>query len=221
MEYICKILMTERVTHDVKRFILEKPQGFKFVPGHAMMISLKKEGWEKEKRSFTMTSLNDDLVLEFTIKNYPQYHAVTEQIHKLNPGDSLILSDMFGTIRYTKPGVFIAGGAGATPFIAILRQLAKDNLIKGNTLIFSNKKHEDIILEREFKLILGENCIFTLTREKRDGYEHGRIDEEFLKRYVKDFKQEFYICGPDKFVSDIKKILERLKAPSEVIVFER
>jgi len=119
------------------------------------------------------------------------------------------------------PKIKLPGGAGATPFIAILRQLAKDHLIKGNTLIFSNKKHEDIILEREFKLILGENCIFTLTREKRDGYEHGRIDEEFLKRYVKDFKQEFYICGPDKFVSDIKKILERLKAPSEVIVFER
>jgi predicted ferric reductase len=40
---------------------------------------------------------------------------------------------MFGAIEYKGEGVFIAGGAGVTPFIAILRQLqADDKLLTTN-----------------------------------------------------------------------------------------
>ncbi|WDR00201.1 hypothetical protein PSC71_05305 [Devosia sp. J2-20] len=39
------------------------------------------------------------------------------------------MGDAWGTIQYQEPGTFIAGGAGVTPFIAILRDLqAKDTL---------------------------------------------------------------------------------------------
>jgi len=36
--------MTEFVTHDVKRFIVEKPEGFSFKPGQATEIAINKEG---------------------------------------------------------------------------------------------------------------------------------------------------------------------------------
>ena len=211
----------EQETHDVKRFILEKSEVFSFVPGHAMMLAINKPGMEKQSQPFTMTSLNDARVLEFTIKRYPEHKGVTDKLHQLNPGDELILSDMFGTIRYRRPGIFIAAGAGVTPFIAILRQLAKDNKLEGNTLLFSNKEHKDIILEREFKNMLKERCILTLTREEREGYEYGRIDENFIKKHVMDFNQEFYICGPDSFVASMREILQKLKAPSSEIIFEK
>jgi ferredoxin-NADP reductase len=44
-------------------------------------------------------------------------------------------SMMFGAIEYKGEGVFIAGGAGVTPFIAILRQLQAENKIANNKLI--------------------------------------------------------------------------------------
>jgi predicted ferric reductase len=44
------------------------------------------------------------------------------KIRKLKHGDELIIRDVWGAIEY-KGEVFIAGGAGVTPFIAILRQL--------------------------------------------------------------------------------------------------
>jgi predicted ferric reductase len=69
-----------------------------------------------------------------------------KKIRKLKDGDELIIRDVWGAIEY-KEGVFIAGGAGITPFIAILRQLQADDKIENNNkLIFTNEK--DIILKK-------------------------------------------------------------------------
>ncbi len=211
--------MSEFVTHDVKRFIIEKPTNLKFIPGQAAHISINNLKWKNEKRPFTFTGLNEDLVLEFIIKSYSR-GGVTEQLHKLSPRDELVIHDIFGAINYKGRGVFIAGGAGITPFIAILRQLQKDRKLQGNKLIFSNKTSKDVILEKEFKEMLGENLILTLTEERNEGYEYGMVNEEFLKKHIKNFNQKFYICGPLKMVEDISGILEKLNVNVDFIVFE-
>jgi predicted ferric reductase len=72
-------------------------------------------------KSDLYTSLNDNKQLEFTIKIYDSHNGVT-RIRKLKHGDELIIR-VWGAIEYKGEGVFIAGGAGVTPFIAILRQL--------------------------------------------------------------------------------------------------
>ena len=66
-----KILKVEPVTHDVRRFTVEKPEGFRFEPGQATLVSINKPEWQQEKRPFTFTSLNDWPELEFTIKMIP------------------------------------------------------------------------------------------------------------------------------------------------------
>ena len=125
------------------------------------------------------------------------------------PGDEILIKDVFGTIEYKGRGVFIAGGAGITPFIAILRQLKKDGKLEGNKLIFSNKTRKDIILGSEFKKMFKKNpddLILTLDEEteRKEGYFYETINEDFLKKHIKNFSQYFYICGPPKFVKDIK-----------------
>lgn len=221
-----KILSVKPVTHDVKRFIVEKPKGFKFVPGQATDVAINKPGWIDKTHPFTFTSLNEDENLEFIIKGYPvkkypEHKGLTELLHKLLPGDELLIDEPWGTINYKGPGVFTAGGAGVTPFIAILRMLNRDGKIKGNKLVFSNKSTKDIILEKEFRVIFKPNdLILTLTREKVAGYENGRIDSEFLKKHVKDFSPNFYVCGPKKMVEDLKATLADLGAETDSIVFE-
>jgi predicted ferric reductase len=60
------------------------------------------------------------------IKIYLDHEGVTNKLGSLNAGAELILHDVFGAIQYKGPGVFIAAGAGITPFIAILRSLFKE-----------------------------------------------------------------------------------------------
>ena len=222
MAYTVKILDTAKVTHDVKRLTLEKPDGFEFEPGQATEVAIDKDGWRDEKRPFTFTSLNEDEHLEFIIKIYPDHDGVTEQIGKLETGDNLIIDDPWGTIQYTGEGVFLAGGAGVTPFIAIFRDLHKKGKVGNNTLIFSNSTDRDIILKDEFEEILGDHFINVITDEPTD--EHifldGFIDKEFLNSKIDDFDQSFYVCGPGPFNKSMMKYLEELGADPEALVFE-
>ena len=153
MDHIVKINSVHPVTHDVNRYRFYKPEGFQFTPGQAADVSINLPEWKDEKRPFTFTCLNSDPYLEFTIKSYPN-NGVTQQLPNLKPGNELIISDPWGAIEYKGEGYFIAGGAGITPFIAILRQLFKDGKIKGNKLFFSNKTSKDIIYETELKNML-------------------------------------------------------------------
>jgi ferredoxin-NADP reductase len=219
--YTVKIISISNVTHNVKRFRYEKPEDYHFNPGQATEVSINKQGWEEERRPFTFTSLNDDPYLEFTIKIYRDHDGVTNELGKLVVGDELIIRDVWGAIEYKGPGYFIAGGAGVTPFIAILRQLHKENKLQDNTLFFSNRTSKDIILENEFNTMLGKNAVYTLTNEQNEKYLNERINEDFLKKHVEDFNKNFYACGPDSLVQDITNILKKLGAVPDALVFEK
>jgi ferredoxin-NADP reductase len=219
--HIVKIVSVEPVTHDVKRFAIQKPEGFKFIAGQATDVSVNTPALKNEKRPFTFTSLNENKQLEFTVKIYDSHNGVTKELGKLKPGDELIIRDVWGAIEYKGEGVFIAGGAGVTPFIAILRELKADDKIANNKLIFTNKTEKDIILKKEFNEMLGKNFINMLTDEKKEGYGNGRIDYTFLKEKIDNFKQHFYVCGPPQFVTAISEALTQLGAKTDTIVFEK
>jgi cytochrome-b5 reductase len=221
MPKVATILMTSFVTHDVKRFIVQKPRGFKCKAGQATMVAVNQPGQEDNAHPFTPTSLAEDRIVEFTIKGYPEHHGLTERLHQLKPGDSLLLGPVFGTIQYKGPGVFIAGGAGITPFIAILRRLARDGGLAGNTLIFSNKTRDDVILEQELRAYLGDRCILTLSRERSPGYESRKVDKTLLLKKIDNFAQPFYLCGPPPMVEALTETLRKLGAKPDNVVFEK
>ncbi|MFP4449108.1 MAG: FAD-binding oxidoreductase [Bacteroidales bacterium] len=219
-EHTVKILKVNQITHDVKEFITEKPEGYSFRPGQATLVSVNKPGLKEEKRPFTFTSLNDDDHLEFVIKIYSQHEGVTDAIGDLKTGDELIINNPWGAIQYKGPGYFIAGGAGITPFIAIFRDLYRKNEIEHNFLFYSNKTSKDIILEEELSNILGGNVLFTLTREEKEDYYNERIDEQFLKEHVTDFNKPFYVCGTPEMTEQLTQILKKLGASPDSLVFE-
>jgi len=219
-EHIVKIISIENVTHDVKRFRIEKPAGYSFIPGQATEVSINTPGWKDEKRSFTFTCLNKEPYLEFTIKIYPSHKGVTNELGKIKPGAELIIRDVWGAISYKGKGVFIAGGAGVTPFISIFRNLREKNEVAGNKLIFANKTKADIILEDEFRSLLGNSFINILSHENADGYFHGMISENFLKANISDFGQQFYVCGPPPMIDVMKDQLANLGVGENSITVE-
>ncbi len=216
-----KLIYSEFVTHDVKRFVVSRPADYHPVAGQATEVAISEPDWVNQKRPFTFTSLADDPNLEFIIKSYPDHHGVTEKLHTLNTGVELLLEDPFTTFPYKGPGTFVAGGAGVTPFIALLRKLKSKNQIAGHRLFFSNKTKADIILEDELHTILpANNLIMTLTQETLANYESGYINSDFLKKYISDFNQNFYICGPHEFNKAIIESLQQLGASPTSLVFD-
>ena len=220
-KHIVNILEVTQITHDVKKFVVEKPDDYEFIPGQATEVAINKPGFTEQTRPFTFTGLNEWPNLEFIIKIYRDHQGVTNEMDKLKPGDSIIIHDIWGEIAYKGTGIFIAGGAGITPFIAILRYLNKNHMIGENKLLFANKTRSDIILETEFRALLGKNFHNILSDEKADGYDFGFITTDIIKSYV-DFNHQnkFYICGPDPMMSALEKQLKELNIDEKHIIKE-
>lgn len=224
--YRSRILYRETVATNVNTYIVEKPDRFTFRPGQAVEFAIDEPKWRDEKRPFTMTSLPADPRLEFVIKSYPvadnpEHDGMTEHLgNDMKVGDYVLFGDAWGAIEYRGPGVFIAGGAGVTPFIAILRQLQQQGKLAGNRLFFSNRKVDEVILQGEFTRMMGDNAVFTLTGEQSRDYEYGRIDRKWLETRVQNYDQPFYLCGPPKMVEDLSDILKSLGANADSLIFE-
>ena len=219
-KHVVKIKSIKQVTHDVMQFTTDKPAGYDFKPGQATDVSINKKGWESEERPFTFTNLPGDDDLQFIIKGYPEHKGVTNEMHQLKEGDELILRDIYGSITYKGEGLFIAGGAGVTPFISILKYLNSKNEIGDNKLIFANKTIKDIILKNEFDNMLGDNFINILSDEKTDEFAHGFITEDFLKNYINGNVKYFYLCGPPPMMKALKKQLKNLDVNKKSIIEE-
>ena len=219
-QYIVKIKSIKHITHDVLQLVTEKPENYNFTPGQATEVSINKPDWKGKKNPFTFTCLPENDFLEFSIKTYPAHKGVTNELLKLKIADELILHEVFGAISYKGQGVFIAGGAGVTPFISIFRDLYAKNNIGDNKLIFANKTKADILLEQEFTDLLGKNFINILSDEKSDGYANGQISEDFLKVYVNHTTQHVYVCGPPPMMEAVQKQLSNLHVNKKAIVVE-
>lgn len=219
-KHIVKILSANYVTHNVRHFVIEKPEGFTYIPGQAADVSINKPGLEEELRPFTFTSLIDADHLEFVIKIYKGHNGVTEKLGGLEPGDELILHEVFGAINYKGPGIFIAGGAGITPFLAILRSIQKTGDLDKCTLLFANRTEDDIILKDELKQMLNSHFINVLS-DPKSGAQKKHIDKELLAQFTGADDRHYYICGPDQFTADMVNILHDLNVVDDKIILEQ
>lgn len=98
----------------------------------------------------------------------------------MEPGERFIIGDAWGAIDYQGRGTFIAGGAGITPFLAILRDLEAKGELSGHRLLFGNKTAEDIILKSELDEMAGLKVEYALSDEKQDGALYGHFDKPAL-----------------------------------------
>lgn len=205
-----KIISIEKATHDVLHIRTEKPAGINFLPGQAADVSLNKPSYENELRAFTFTSLPSDNYLEFFIKTYPSHKGVTDQMLNLTSGDSLFIGDVFGDIHYKKEGVFIAAGAGITPFLAIFKALNKQDKLQQNKLLFANKTAGDIIQYDYLNQLLGANFVNVLSEEKKEGFLHGYITKEIIQSQIENKDCTFYLCGPPPMMDAVIVQLKEL-----------
>jgi len=217
--YNVSVLEVEKITHDVLGIKTERPAGYTFIPGQATEVAVNDKDWIKEKRPFTFTNLPGDDHLEFTIKTYPAHNGVTNRLLQLKPGDELIIHDVWGAIIYKGKGLFIAGGAGITPFISIFRYLKSINDTSSNLLLFANKTRKDIILEPELNTLLRGNVINILSEENIKGYKHGFITETILKELIHP-NDILYLCGPPPMTDAVTKYLSNLGVSDKSVVTE-
>ena len=213
-----EIKSIEYLTHNVIRVKLEKPEGINYLPGQAVNISISKPGWENNVRSLTLTSLPQEDFLEFVVKIVHTRKGTLSQLITADPGDKIFIHEIFGGIHYKGEGIFIAGGSGIAPFIALLKDLERKNAVGNNKLIFANKTKKDIILEEGFRELLGHNFVNILSDEKLSDYEHGFITADLIKKHIQDNLKYYYLCGPIPMLDAVESNLLDLGVDKKHIV---
>ena len=170
----------------------------------------------------------------------------SHNIDLLNEGDIALTSKPVGKFSVSdfrakdtlKRRIYIAGGIGITPFLAMLENSALTNCDRAITVLWGAENHDDLIQkDRIFYLTKNMpnlNVIPFLTHDPLWKGEKGRIDAEKLNHIIpKTFgfnedswlwnspTTEYWLNGPKQFSKDIQKALKTLGVSGSAIHVEQ
>lgn len=210
MTHMVKLLKKEKITHDVMGLTLERPYDYAFSPGQYLEVTLDRPGAPREQAALPFTGLNSEPELHVALKSQLGKQDISAHIKRLEEGAMVQISDPQDEVVYHGPGVFIAGGTGIRPLMAIFRQLEKDGKLAGNLLLYANKRGEDICFEGELHRMFGTKVISILALEDQPRNAAGEIEAGFIRKHVKDLHRPFQACGPEPFVNSVASVLREV-----------
>jgi propane monooxygenase reductase subunit len=148
-----EVVSKDAVTHDMRHLILRmiEPAEIKFFPGQYMDIAIP---GTDAVRSFSManTSSRESGLLEFVIKVYPDGKFSEFLAETLAEGDRLDITGPFGVFTLREGDndlVFVGGGAGMAPILALLRTVSERGLTRKATFFYGARTKKDLCFEAE------------------------------------------------------------------------
>ena len=208
--------------HDGATIISAKPTGRKLraMPGQFGFFRVNKSGL-REPHPFTIAGIDEDGSVRFAIKPLGDYTKALREAVAV--GDTLTLEGGYGHFNHKRGGkkqIWLAGGIGVTPFLAMASRLKGDEGQDIHMVYCVRDGAEAIGLEtfraQAEKL---ENFNFVLHNSATD----GRFDATKLVSgtTMNPAEADLWFCGPPPLRLAIEKGLKELgKAPRRV-EFER
>jgi propane monooxygenase reductase subunit len=220
------------VTHDMRHLVLRliTPKEIKFFPGQYVDVAVPNSD---AVRSFSManTSSREHGQLEFVIKVYPDGLFSSFLDAELAIGDQLELQGPFGvfTLRDSDADlIFVGGGAGMAPILALLRTMAERGLNRKATFYYGARRRRDLCFEDELRALEeklpGFRYIPALSEPTgEDGWD-GEVGfvTDVLKRHETDLRAvHAYVCGPPPMVEAAMPLLTALGVPEKRIYYDK
>ena len=233
VEATTEVEAVEELTHDIRRLVLKvhEPGDLTYHPGQYM--DLRIPGTEDEHRSFSMANLpGAGDRLEFMIKLYEGGHFSGRLANGngLSVGDRLSCNGPYGmfTLRATSPRdrVFIAGGAGMAPILALLRQLAEAGSKSPARFYYGARTEADLFALDEVERIKADlpQLQFIPALSEADGPWDGEtgLITDVLDRMEENLEDvDAYLCGPPPMVEAAIATLERRGCAESHIYFDK
>ena len=207
---------------------------FDFYPGQYVMLKVPYPPTGEElKRAYSIASspLTKNK-LELTVKRMEGGKASVILTTQTKVGDCFFIKGPYGRFFWTEDMsdkvVLLGAGSGVVPLMSILRYIRDKSLrdVKA-TLLVSYTSYEEIIYRDELATLSefpNINVEITLTRSAPQNWKglRGRINRDMLLSQVRELEGSlFYLCGPPKFVEDMKDMLIELGVSGEQIKTEK
>jgi propane monooxygenase reductase component len=228
-ERIAEVVANDPVTHDLRHLVLRlvEPGELKYFPGQ--YVDFKVPG-TTASRSFSManTTSRDTGHLEFVIRVYPGGMFSEYLDQTLAVGDQLELTGPFGvfTLR-DNPGarlIFLGGGAGLAPILALLRSMAERGIDRPATFYYGARTRGDLCFTDELRrleeTLPGFRFVPALSEDDWDG-EVGLITD-VVRRLEPDLTgADAYVCGPPPMVEAAIPLLESLGVVPKRVYYDK
>lgn len=222
-----KISAIQRLTKSAVKVSFEIPENlkstFQFIPGQYLNLELFLNN-EKIRRSYSICSGQNE-ALSVAIKAVEKGKVSNWFNQEAKIGDLILVAKPEGNFTLessSKKIVAIAAGSGITPIVAISKSIKNDAEM---TLFYGNKSINETLFSDELTNLTQVKVTHFLSQETQVGYNSGRINKavftELIKADLDLLKADtFFICGPEKMITDIKETLLFFGVPEKKIKFE-
>lgn len=158
-----------------------------------------------------------------TIKRTEPGYASKWILENWKEGDAVELSGPLGDfyydrIRDAKTVVALAGGSGITPFFSMAEAIADGIEDFELTILYGSRTAEGILLREELDAVAARSggrvkVVHVLSDEEREGYEHGFLTAELVKKYAPEGDYSVFMCGPQAMYDYEERELQKLSLP--------
>lgn len=222
----------EMVTQDMCHLVVElvAPGEFPYFPGQYVDFRIPGAA---QHRSFSMASPpNRNGRLDFVIKLYPDGLFSGYLAEKVQPGDRLELEGPFGTftLRESRRSdlVFVGGGAGIAPILALLRSMAERGVERTATFFYGVRTPADLCFTDELAELSRSLHNFTyvpalsdLAEGEQWAGETGLITDVVRRRASGLVGADAYVCGPPPMVEAALAVLPGLGVGERNIFYDK
>ena len=121
-------------------------------------------------------------------------------------GDQVTISGPQGDFYYqglrdAKHVVAMAGGSGITPFYSMACAVADGIEDFDLTILYGSRTKDTILLKEELEAVAARSnsrvkVVHVLSDEAAEGYEHGFITAELIRKYAGEEDYSLFLCGP-------------------------
>lgn len=141
-----------------------------------------------------------------TVKLTNPAYASKHILDSWKEGDSLSISGPLGDFYYqelrdAKHVVALAGGSGITPFYSMAAAIVDGIEDFDMTILYGSRSSDGILLKEEIEDLAERSkgrvkVVHILSHEEKEGYEHGFITAELIKKYAPEGDYSVFMCGP-------------------------
>ena len=227
-----EVLSNEPVTRDMRHLVVQQVDGeeIKFFPGQYMDFTVPDTG---EVRSFSMANTpNRDGRFEFVIKVYPDGAFSGYLANRVQVGDRIEVEAPYGTCTLrenrTSDLIFLGGGAGMAPLLALLRSLAEKGTERRATFYYGARTRADLCFEKELHALSEQlpdfRYIPALSEPDADDDwdgETGMITEVVRRNETSLAGMDAYVCGPPPMVEAAMATLSDLGVSEQNIYHDK
>lgn len=222
---------------DCKSFVLtaDPKKGTKslayFSAGQYLTVFLDIEGM-KITRAYSISSSPKEALegkYMLTVKAVQGGLASRYILDNWKEGDSVEVSAPEGFFEYNplrdaKTVIGVAGGSGITPFLSMAQAIRDRDEDFNLILLYGSREADHILMKEEFDRIMAATdkvkVIHVLSHEKREGFEHGFVTADLIRKYAPDAPFSVFLCGPQQMYAFVDKELEKLSLERKYIRHE-